>query len=71
MNIEKMGLFSLKVMTQAGGKLLPELQRYFSAYATKNGIRFYVMYGQTEATARMTVLPYHMAEKKSEVWVYL
>lgn len=64
MDMEKLRLSSLRVMTQAGGRLLPELQKYFAAYAAKNGIRFYVMYGQTEATARMTVLPYGMAGKK-------
>lgn len=44
-------------MTQAGGKLLPELHREFAEYAQKEGKKFIVMYGQTEATARMAYLP--------------
>lgn len=52
-----MNLPSLKTMTQAGGKLTPELTREFAEFAAKKGIRFFVMYGQTEATARMSYLP--------------
>lgn len=44
-------------MTQAGGKLNSSLIKYFSEYARLHDIRFYVMYGQTEATARMSYLP--------------
>mgnify|MGYP000923689836 CR=1 FL=1 len=47
---------SLHSMTQAGGKLPVALQREFGVWARKNGVRFYVMYGQTEATARMSYL---------------
>lgn len=52
-----MDLPSLKTMTQAGGKLLPELHRKFAEYAQDNNKNFIVMYGQTEATARMGYLP--------------
>ena len=48
---------SLRTMTQAGGKILPVLQKKFAEYAAKEGKRFVVMYGQTEATARMAYLP--------------
>lgn len=48
-----MKLPTLRTMTQAGGKLLPELHREFAEYARKEGKKFIVMYGQTEATARM------------------
>ena len=48
---------SLRYMTQAGGKLLPELHKEFAEYAAKEGKQFIVMYGQTEATARMAYLP--------------
>lgn len=51
----------LKTMTQAGGKLSYELHREFAEYAAKNGKRFIVMYGQTEATARMGYLPWQDA----------
>jgi acyl-CoA synthetase (AMP-forming)/AMP-acid ligase II len=48
---------ALKTMTQAGGKLSPELHKEFAQYAINTGKRFFVMYGQTEATARMAYLP--------------
>ena len=48
---------SLRTMTQAGGKLLPALHRKFAEYAQREGKNFVVMYGQCEATARMSYLP--------------
>ncbi len=59
----KIGFFkfhhgTLKTLTQAGGKLTGELQEYIGKYALEKGINFYIMYGQTEATARMTYLPH-------------
>lgn len=48
---------SLRYMTQAGGKLPKELVEYYALLAEKRGWRFYVMYGQTEATARMSYMP--------------
>ena len=53
----RMDLPSLRTMTQAGGKILPELHREFAEYAAEKGKNFVVMYGQTEATARMGYLP--------------
>ena len=40
------------------------ITKYFLDYAKKNKIKFIVMYGQTEATARMTYLPHKFAFKK-------
>lgn len=48
---------SLRTMTQAGGKILPALHQKFAEYAQREGKRFVVMYGQCEATARMSYLP--------------
>lgn len=53
----RMDLPSLKTMTQAGGKLAPELHKEFAEYAVANDKEFIIMYGQTEATARMAYLP--------------
>lgn len=53
----RMDLPSLRYMTQAGGKLSPELHKEYAEYAQNNGKKFIVMYGQTEATARMSYLP--------------
>ena len=52
-----MDLPHLKTITQAGGKLNDALNKEFSEYGKSNGKRFFVMYGQTEATARMSYLP--------------
>lgn len=48
---------SLRSITQAGGRLAPALVRDIATRAADKGIDFYVMYGQTEATARMAYLP--------------
>lgn len=53
----RMDLPHLRTMTQAGGKLSPELHKKFAEYAIENNKKFVVMYGQTEATARMSYLP--------------
>ena len=66
----RMKLPSLRYMTQAGGKILPELHEKFAAYAAESGKRFVVMYGQCEATARMGYLPPEKAvEKKGSMGI--
>lgn len=60
----RMELPTLRTMTQAGGKLTPELHAKFAAYAKEKGKNFVVMYGQCEATARMGYLPADMAVEK-------
>ncbi len=52
-----MDLPDLKTMTQAGGKLPPSLHKEFALYAKQTNRKFIIMYGQTEATARMGYLP--------------
>jgi long-subunit acyl-CoA synthetase (AMP-forming) len=47
---------SLCYLTQAGGKLNNHLVKMFAEYASLYDCKFYVMYGQTEATARMSYL---------------
>ncbi|MCU7834954.1 MAG: AMP-binding protein [gamma proteobacterium symbiont of Taylorina sp.] len=46
----------LKTMTQAGGKLDKAQVCLFAEYAQRTNKQFYIMYGQTEATARMAYL---------------
>ena len=65
LRFSKMDLPSLTTITQAGGKLNPELIKEYSEYCEMNNKRFVVMYGQTEATARMSYLPFNMTLKKS------
>jgi len=48
---------SIRTMTQAGGKLPADRVQAIGRVAAEQGRRFYVMYGQTEATARMAYLP--------------
>ena len=48
---------TLRTMTQAGGKILVPLHEKFAKYAAENEKNFVVMYGQCEATARMSYLP--------------
>lgn len=60
----KMDLPALRTMTQAGGKLSEKRHREFAEFAEKTGKKFVVMYGQTEATARMGYLPPEQAIAK-------
>lgn len=53
---------SLKYVTQAGGKLHTAfIEEFIDAFPE---IKFYVMYGQTEATARLSYLPPEMLREK-------
>lgn len=60
----RMDLPYLATMTQAGGKLNASLAKEYIEQAGKAGKRFIVMYGQTEATARMSYLPFKNAVEK-------
>lgn len=53
---------SLRYLTQAGGRLAPERVRRFARLGEERGFELFVMYGQTEATARMGYLPPELAE---------
>lgn len=46
---------SLRMATQAGGKLKSNLRDQILEQCSEAGPEFFIMYGQTEATARMTV----------------
>ena len=64
----KKSFSSLRYLTQAGGKLNESLTNIFSDYARTNKIPFYIMYGQTEATARMSYLdPEYLPKKKLSI----
>ena len=53
----RMRLPSIRYCTQAGGRLPLDATEYFADWARQNVRRFFVMYGQTEATARMSFVP--------------
>lgn len=66
----RMDLPYLKTMTQAGGKLNKDIAKEYIEYAKEKGKRFFVMYGQTEATARMSYLPFeHALEKYASIGI--
>ncbi len=48
---------SLRYLTQAGGRLAPDAIRRLAHLGEERGFELFVMYGQTEATARMSYLP--------------
>jgi acyl-coenzyme A synthetase/AMP-(fatty) acid ligase len=54
----------IRMLTQAGGKLKGELVKEFHDACRAKGIDFVVMYGQTEATARMSYLPPKFTSEK-------
>lgn len=53
LRLTTMDLPSLRYLTQAGGKLAEPHIRTLAGWAIETGRQFFVMYGQTEATARM------------------
>lgn len=57
LGLDKVDVPSLRIFTQAGGKLDTANIAHFHEQITARGGTFWVMYGQTEATARITVLP--------------
>ena len=59
-----MDLPNLKYITQAGGKLRKELCLEFANICAQKNIKFYIMYGQAEATARISYLPSEQVHKK-------
>ena len=56
---------TLRTMTQAGGKLAAVQVLRFHEYAAARGVRFFVMYGQTEASARISYLPWDRLPEKA------
>ena len=58
LKIQEMDLPYIKYFTQAGGKLKKNLVIKFANYCIKNDKEFIIMYGQTEASPRMSYLPF-------------
>jgi long-chain acyl-CoA synthetase len=53
-------------MTQAGGKLAKSLVEQIAEYANRTNKQFFIMYGQTEATARIACLAADKALSKPD-----
>ena len=67
---ERMALPSLRTFTQAGGALGERDAKALCGLAAARGWRFFVMYGQTEATARISyVPPQRLADKIGSIGV--
>jgi acyl-CoA synthetase (AMP-forming)/AMP-acid ligase II/peptidoglycan/LPS O-acetylase OafA/YrhL len=53
---------SIRYFTQAGGKLAKDKVEKFAKFATSRNSEFFVMYGQTEASPRISYLPPKLAQ---------
>lgn len=56
LGLAKVNVPSIRIMTQAGGKLDPANTAFFHEQMRERNGTFWTMYGQTEATARITIL---------------
>jgi acyl-coenzyme A synthetase/AMP-(fatty) acid ligase len=56
----------LRTLTQAGGRMEPETVLHFGRHMIERGGRLVVMYGQTEATARIAYVPPHRVLDKPD-----
>jgi acyl-coenzyme A synthetase/AMP-(fatty) acid ligase len=65
LHFDRLELPSVRYITQAGGKLPKELAVEFITLCAEKHIKFIIMYGQTEATARMSYLPWETALLKA------
>ena len=62
----RMPLPALRTLTQAGGRMAPEMVAEFAEICAATGRRLIVMYGQTEATARISWLPWPEARRRPD-----
>ena len=62
--LNKLKNSSIKVFTQAGGKLSNNFIEKFLKFSEETQKEFIIMYGQTEATARMSYLPFNKLKQK-------
>lgn len=66
LRIDKLSLSHLRMLTQAGGGMSIGTRRYLQDYCERCDKKLVVMYGQTEATARISYMPYEMLHKKPD-----
>ncbi len=70
LRFERQNILSLKYVTQAGGKLKKDLVEEFYKICSRKNVDFIVMYGQTEATSRMSYLPTkYLPEKAGSIGI--
>jgi long-chain acyl-CoA synthetase len=61
----KMELPYIRTLTQAGGHMPANLTREYAELSASRGWHFFTMYGQTEASPRMSYVPAEMALEKA------
>lgn len=66
MRVLDMDIPSLRTYTQAGGKMSKENVAYFADKCMEKGKRLVVMYGQTEASPRISYLPFEKVSEKPD-----
>ena len=59
LGLKRLKMPSIKKITQAGGELTAKKVEKVHAFCESKDIKFWVMYGQTEASPRMSYLPPH------------
>lgn len=57
---------SLRTLTQAGGRMAPTNVLRYLHWAESRNVRLFIMYGQTEATARMAYVPPALLAENSD-----
>jgi len=66
MRVLEMDIPSLRTFTQAGGKMSKENVTSFAEECKRRGKKLIVMYGQTEASPRISYLPFEKTIEKSD-----
>lgn len=64
LKFDSLNMKTIQYITQAGGKLDSRLESYLHDTFIKKNIKFFIMYGQAEASPRMSYLPHKMFYKK-------
>lgn len=64
MNFEPRVLENLRCVTQAGGRLDPKITKRMIQKFSPHGIKYFTMYGQTEASPRISYVPYDKTIEK-------
>ena len=64
LKLEKLNVKNLLYISQAGGKMEYKTKKYIFNYCKKLNIKFYIMYGQTEASPRISCFEVSKYPKK-------
>ena len=66
LKFDQKDLSSIKYITQAGGKLESDTINYLEKMCLKKRINFFKMYGQTEASPRISILKWKFFKRKKD-----